>query len=194
MGFQKGIHYPHPPRGPARKPYTMSPKALRARRRNLDEARNRGRIKLWRGHGETQTIKLIIWQSWWDDSEPRLSQRAAADKLRVWPSYVCKVQKKAATKGMAALTRVGRRITFDDLAEAQRVSARMRERAPELFAPAPQPRPSNKPRVMTADEAIAETWHEVDEWKRKNPSFGGRPRTVQEWQELERYRGQRERS
>lgn len=31
-----------------------------------------------------------------------------------------------------------------------------------------QPRASSEPRVMTADEAIAETWREVKEWKRKN--------------------------
>jgi|SRR5262249_28786237 len=50
---------------------------------------------------------------------------------------------------------------------------------------------SDEPReTMTVDESIAETWREVDEWKRNNPHFSGRPRTLQEWQDLER-RGRR---
>lgn len=165
MRFQRGV--PHPPRGRAPKPYSMTEKALRARRRNFDQARNQGDIKLWRGHDETWLIKLLIWQAYFDP-EPRPSQRALARMLGVWPSYVCKVQKRAATAGMDALIREGRRITLDDLAEARRVTSRLRERAPGLFAATSQPRPSSEQRVMTADESIAEQWREVIEWKRQN--------------------------
>lgn len=181
MGFRKGFRYPHPPRGPARKPYHMSEAALRARRRNLEKARNRGKIKLWRGHDETQIIKLLIWQSWFDP-EPRPSQRTLARKLCVRPSYVCKVQKKAITKGMDALTREGRRITLDDLAEPQRVSARMRERAPELFGPAsasvpaiPEPHRSEPYRVI-AEARTLEDWEKLERRGRRRVGFSIRVR------------------
>ena len=87
MRFEKGIHYPHPPRGPARRPYHMSDAARRARRFNLS------RFRL-RSDGETAVIKLLIWQASFDDG-PRPTQRALARLLGVWPSYVCKIQKQA---------------------------------------------------------------------------------------------------
>src|SRR5215472_10755306 len=68
MRFQRGIRYPHPPRGPARKPYTMSEAALRQRRRNLKRTRIRS-------DRETAIIKRLIWQACFDGGE-RLSQRA----------------------------------------------------------------------------------------------------------------------
>lgn len=41
MRFQKGEHYPHPPRRRARRPYHVSEAAHRARRRNLSRSQLR---------------------------------------------------------------------------------------------------------------------------------------------------------
>ena len=164
MRFRKGVHYPHPARGPGRGHYHLSEAALRARRRNLSKAR-------LRSDRESQVIKLLNWQSCFDGG-PRLSQRALGRQLGVYPSYVCKVQKQSA-RGLDALAS-GKRATFDDLDKARRFTATLREQEPGLLAPAPQSSPSEKPRVMTADEAIAETWRIARGEQRKNLRWGGR--------------------
>ena len=164
MRFRKGIHYPHPPRGPGRGHYHMSEAALRARRRNLSKAR-------LRSDRESRIIKLLIWQSC-VDSDPRPSQRTLGRQLGVYPSYVCKVQQQSA-RGLDGLAS-GQRVTLDDLDEARRFTAKLREQEPGLLAPAQLSSPSEKPRVMTEDEAIAKTWREAGEWKRKNVRWGGR--------------------
>jgi hypothetical protein len=188
MRFQKGIHFPHPPRGPARKPYTMTPEALRARRRNFAQARSQGRIKLWRSHDESKLIKLLIWQAGFGSGPPP-SQRALGRQLGVRHSYVHKVQHKVYKEGMDALGREEKWITPDDLAAARRVSARLRERAPDLFATAPQPHATSEPRVMTADDLQWEAQELIRQAHKQNP--GAQPRTMQEWQELERRGGRR---
>jgi hypothetical protein len=166
MRFQRGIHYPHPPRGPGHKPYTMSDAARRQRCRNL----RRTRI---RSDRESLTIKLLIWQSY-SDSGPRPSQRALGRQLGVWPSYICEVQKQAANLGWDARVQHGRRVTLDDLADAQRFTARFREQEPGLLAPAPSRRLyEGVARAMTADEIIAEQRGFAEEWKRKNPQRSG---------------------
>lgn len=137
----------------------MSEDALRQRRRNLNGTR-------LRSDRETAIIKLLIWQSCFEVGL-RSSQRALARQLRVWPSYVCKVQKQSAC-GLEALAS-GQRVTLDDLAEARRFTAKLREAEPGILAPKPQSSVSNAPRVITTDEAIAETRREVAEWKLRNP-------------------------
>jgi hypothetical protein len=125
MRFLKGIHHPHPPRGPGRGRYHMSDAARRARRNNLSRSRLRSE---W----ESQVIKLLIWQSCFvGDARP--SQRALARLLGVYPSYVCKVQQQSAT-GLDALAS-GNRVTRDDLDKARRFTARLREQEPGLLAP-----------------------------------------------------------
>jgi hypothetical protein len=116
MRFQKGVHYPHPPRGPARHPYHVSEAARRARRSTLS------RFRL-RSDRESAVIKLLIWQACFDDG-PRPTQRALARILNVWPSYVSKVQKQLEI-GLGWLT-PSQRVTFDDLDEARRFSAKLR--------------------------------------------------------------------
>jgi hypothetical protein len=124
-----------------------------------------------RSKHESEVIKLLIWQSYFEEW-PRPKQRALASQLRVSRSYVHKIQKQWA-KGFEALNS-GRRATLDDLEEARRCTVRLREQEPGLLARPPKPRPLDEPPVMTADESIAETWREVNEWKRKNPSYGRR--------------------
>jgi hypothetical protein len=163
MRFQRGEHYPHRQRGLARKPYTMSEAALRQRCRNL------GRTRL-RSNRESLTIKLLIWQSYFD-SGPRQSQRALGRQVGVWPSYVCKVQKQATSVGWDARVRCGKRVTLDDLDDARRFTERIRQEEPGLLA---SPRrlyggELAASRVMTADEAIAEQRSFAEEWERKNP-------------------------
>ncbi len=159
-----------------------------ASRRNLGNARNSGRIKLRRLLSETGIIKLLIWQAYFSD-DPRPSQRALARQLRVSQPYVCKVMREAHPVGWDALAR-GEHATFEELEQARRVTARVREREPDLFTPAPHRSASDEPRVLTADERIAETQREVAAWKRKNPS-DGRLRTWQESEELRRRGGRR---
>ena len=161
MRFQRGIHYPHPPRGPARKPYTMSEAALRQRRRNLKKTRIRS-------DRETAIIKRLIWQSCFDGGE-RPSQRALARQLGVWPSYVWKVQRKAQSEGMDALLANGGRVTLDDLEKARRFTEKACAEASDTLAASRGPAVPNEPPVMTIDAGIAETWREVAEWKRRNP-------------------------
>jgi hypothetical protein len=63
---------------------------------------------------------------------------------------------------MDLLVKYGKRVTLDDLAEARRFTAKLRQEEPDLFALAPQARASDEPRVYTsADEAIEERWREV---------------------------------
>lgn len=95
----------------------MSDAAWRARRNNLSQSRQRSD---W----ESAIIKLLIWQSYFDGG-PRPSQRALARQLGVWPSYVCKVLKQSAA-GLDALTR-GERATLNELDEARRFTARLKE-------------------------------------------------------------------
>lgn len=130
MRFQKGIYYPHPPRGPAKHKYRMSDAALAQRRRNLRIARERRR--LWRGYSESQVIRQLIRQ-WAFDPPPKPSERALARTLEVRPSYVHKVQREALSAG--ADVQCERRINFDDLAKARRVTSKLREHEPALFAP-----------------------------------------------------------
>jgi hypothetical protein len=124
MRFEKGIHYLHPSRGPARRPYHVSDAARRARRGNLSRSRRRS-------DRESAVIKLLIWQACFDDS-PRPTQRALARLLGVWPSYVCKVQKQS-ERGLDALAN-GLRVTLDDLDDARRFSAKLRVQEPGLLA------------------------------------------------------------
>lgn len=93
----------------------MSEATLRQRRRNLRRTR-------LRSERESLTIKLLIWQACFD-SGPRPSQRALARELGVGPSYICKVQRQAASVGWAARVQRGRRVTLDDLADARRFTA-----------------------------------------------------------------------
>jgi hypothetical protein len=178
MRFQRGIHYPHPPRRRGRKPYTVSEAALRQRCRNL----RRTRI---RSDGESLIIRRWIWQACFENGA-RPSQRALARQLHVWPSYVCKVLKQATSVGWDARIQYGRRVSFDDLADARRFTAKLREQEPGLLAPAPTRRLyEGEARAeqrcfagaMTADEIIAEQRGFAEEWKRKNPPrYDTRPR------------------
>jgi hypothetical protein len=169
MRFRKGTRYEHPPRGPGRKPYTVSDEALRARRRNLSTAR-------LRSDWESRIIKRLIWQPCFDNG-PRPSQRALGRQLGVQCSYVHRVQKQARSVGVDALLREGR-VTFADLEKARRFTVRLREQEPGLLAPAPTRRLNEgEPRAeqrrfasaMTANEIIAEQTGFAEEWKRKNP-------------------------
>ena len=125
MRFLKGTHYPHPPRGPGRGRYNMSDAARRARRRNLSKSRQRS-------DRESLVIKILIWQSCFDDG-PHPSQRSLARQLGVCPSYISKVQKQSA-RALDALAS-GKRVTLDDLDKALRFTARLREQEPGLLAP-----------------------------------------------------------
>jgi hypothetical protein len=62
-----------------------------ASRRNLEKARQRGRIKLHRSRDETAIVKLLIWQLCFG-SEPRPSQRALARQLGVSQPYPYNLQ------------------------------------------------------------------------------------------------------
>jgi len=122
MRFRKGEHYPHPPRGPGRGLYRMSDAARRARRQNLARSHTRS-------NRETLVIKLLIWQSGFNDTPH--SQRSLARQLGVSPSYVCKVQAQA-EKGLDALAR-GNRLTLDDLYDARRFTAKLLQLQVELL-------------------------------------------------------------
>jgi len=61
----------------------------------------------------------------------------------------------------------------DDLAEARHLTAKFRGQEPGLLVPAPQESASRETRFMTTHEAIAETWREVREWKRKHMCYSG---------------------
>jgi hypothetical protein len=117
MRFEKGTHYPHPPRGPGRRRYQVTDAAQRARRQNLSKSR-------LRSDRESRIIKIWIWQSCFDGG-PHPSQRALARQLGVYPSYVCKVLKQSAA-GLDALTH-GERATLNELDEACRFTARLKE-------------------------------------------------------------------
>jgi hypothetical protein len=123
-----------------------------------------GRIKLWRGREETAVIKLLIWQSCFEGA-PRPSQRALARKLRVSQPYVFKVMRKAIPEGFQELAKNGP-LSMDDLEQARKASTRLREAG--MIAPEPQRKVTDDRKVMTTDEAIAEQWRSVNEWKRKN--------------------------
>lgn len=157
MRFQRGIHYPHPPRGRGRKPYTVSEAALRQRCRNL----RRTRI---RSDRESLVIRLLVWQARFE-SGPRLSQRALGRLLGVWPSYVCKVVKQATSVGWDARIEYGRRVTLNDLADARRTTAKLRD---QCLLESPRRLYEREARVMTTDEIIAEQRSYAEEWKRKN--------------------------
>jgi len=104
VGFLKGIHYPHPPRGPGRGRYLVSDAARRERRLNLSNSR-------LGSERESRVIKLLTWQSHFEGSPCRPSQRALARQLGVCPSYICKIQKQSA-RGLDALASRGNRATF----------------------------------------------------------------------------------
>lgn len=152
----------------------MSPSALRSRRRNI------AKVKRLRSDRETAIIKRLIWQSCFD-SAPRPSQRALARELCVWPSYVCKVERKALSEGMDALVH-RQRVTASDRDEAGRFTTRIREQEPGLLAPAtPRRLYESDPRVMMTDETIAETWRTAREEQRLLPG-GPEPHYVRERQ------------
>jgi AraC-like DNA-binding protein len=173
MKFQRGIHYPHPPRGPARKPYRMTEDALRARRRNLAAAVKTGRLKRLRSDRESRIIKLLVWKSKFDDG-PRPSERALARQLGVSPSYIHKLLEKAHSEGMDALLQHGEHVTLNDLANARQFTANVRDVEPDMLAPAAQSTSPYEPSALTAAESITEVWREVGEWKRKNRGHGRR--------------------
>lgn len=179
MRFQRGIHYPHPPRGPGRRRgpfgrrYHMSDEARIARRRNLEKAR-------LRSDWESRVIKLFVWQSRFD-SGPRPSERALARQLGVSQRYVRKLLRNAQGEGMDALFRHGR-VTLDDLAKAREFTAKLREQG-VLASPRRSYRGEARGErrfsgAMTADEIIAEQRCFAEEWKRKNPQRYGRGRRV----------------
>lgn len=120
-----------------------------------------------RSDRESLIIKLLIWQAFFGE-EPSPSQRTLGRQLDVWPSYVCKVQKQATSTGWDARVQYGRRVTLDDLGDARRFTAKLREQEPGLLA-SPRRLYEGEPRVMTADDSIAEQRAFADEWKRKNP-------------------------
>jgi hypothetical protein len=97
--------------------------AKRARRKNLSRSR-------LRSDRESLIIKLLIWQSSIEDKQVH-SQRSLARQLGVSPSYVCKIQAQV-EKGLDALAR-GNRVTLDDLYEARRFTAKLRQLQPELL-------------------------------------------------------------
>jgi len=70
-----------------------------------------------------------------------------ARTLGVSPFYVWKVVRKAATVGMDVIVKYGKRITLNNLAEARRFTAKLRQQEPDLFAPEPQGRASDEPRT-----------------------------------------------
>jgi hypothetical protein len=106
----------------------MSDNALAQRRRNLRVARERNR--LWRCQRESDAIRRLI-QQWEFDPAPKMSVRALARKLGVWPSYVRRIRDNAKREGLD----VRLRATWDELAKARDVTERGREQMPELFAP-----------------------------------------------------------
>jgi hypothetical protein len=187
MRFQRGIHYPHPPRGPARKPYRMTDDALHARRRNLARAARNGKLKRLRSDRESRIIKLRAWQSRFE-SAPRPSERALARQLGVWPSYIHKLLRKALSERMEALLEHGEHITLDDLADAQRFTAKVRDAEADILAPVPRSGSANEPRYATAEDIQREAQELIRQAHKQNP--GAQPRTWLEWQELER-RGER---
>src|SRR5262249_27455120 len=136
MRFQRGIHYPHPARGPARKPYGMSEAALRQRRRNLGRTRKRS-------DRETAVIKRLIWQAYFEGGK-RPSQRALARQFHVWPSYVWKVQRRALSEGKDVLLANCGRFTLDDLEKARCFTAKLRAQEPGLLAPALEERATHE--------------------------------------------------
>jgi hypothetical protein len=97
--------------------YSMSDAARRARWNNLSRSR-------LRSDWESQVIKILIWQSYFEGG-PGPSQRVLARQLDVYPSYISKVQKQSA-RGLDALARTGR-VTLNDLNKARRFTARLRE-------------------------------------------------------------------
>jgi hypothetical protein len=134
MRFLKGTHYSHPPRGLGRGRYNMSDAARRARRQNLSKSR-------LRSDRESLVIKLWIWQLCFEGA-PRLSQRTLAHQLGVCRSYVCRIQKQSA-RGLEAPAD-GTRVTLDDLEDARRFTAKLREQEPNLLAHArTRPRPAS---------------------------------------------------
>lgn len=125
---------PGRPRGRGRHRYCMSGLAWDQRQRSLAIAHSR--VKRLRRHDETLTIKLLIWQ-WYFDSGPKPSLRTLARQLGVSCCYVHKVKERAAGVGRDILAAQGRRITLDDLVEARRFTARIRQKEPGLLAPPP---------------------------------------------------------
>jgi hypothetical protein len=144
-------------------------------RRNLEKARANGTVKRLRSDRETQVIKLLIWQSYFDGG-PRPSQRALARQLGVSQPYVRELLQTARTEGGDALLQYGQRVTLDALAEARRFTSKLRNAEPDILAPAPQAPASNEPRALTTDEAIAETWRIAREEQRKHPTYSRRSR------------------
>jgi hypothetical protein len=140
-----------------------------------------------RSDRESLIIKLLTWQAFFGE-ELKPSQRALARELRVWPSYVCKVQKQATSVGWAAHVQYGR-VTLDDLADAQRFTARSREEEPGLLAPAPQPRAPQEPRYATAEDIQREAQELILQAHKRNPT--ALPMTWREHQERERRGGRR---
>jgi len=143
MRFQKGVHYPHPPRGRARRPYDVTDAARRARRQNLSTSR-------LRSDWETSVIKRLVWQERFDGGQ-HSSQRTLARQLGVQPSYVCRVQKQTAA-GLEALT-TGPRATLDELADARRFTAKLRTHEQGLLRTV-ECSPAKKPRPTTEDEIV----------------------------------------
>ncbi len=137
----------------------MSDAALRARRQNLTN------VPRLRCVTESELIKRLTWQFYLDGSRP--SQRALARLLGVSPSYICKLGKRL-SKGLDVLAS-RQRVTLDDLAQARHVTARRRGKEPGLLASHSDAVPA-----MTADESIAATWRDVNDWKRKNLRYSRR--------------------
>ena len=166
MRFQRGIHYPHPPRGPARKSYTMSEAALRQRRRNLKRTRIRS-------DRETAIIKRLIWQACFNGGK-RPSQRALARQLRVSPSYVWKVQRKALREGLDAVVAKGERVGLDDLAEAQRFTEKVRADSPDILValPAMVVPPIVLPDSLDLTSRHAAPWWLTREWRSADEIWG----------------------
>jgi hypothetical protein len=90
--------------------------------------------------------------------------------------------------GWDARVQCGRRVTLDDLTDAQRFTSRLREDEPNLLAPPPTCRlyegeqhagqQRGFARAMTADEIVAEQRAFAEEWKRKNLTRCGTRRRI----------------
>jgi hypothetical protein len=91
---------------------------------------------------------------------------------------------------MDAFLASGERVTLDDLADARRFTARVREQEPDQLAPAPHPRTSDEPRYTTADDVQREAQETIRRVHKAAP-WDGKRRTMQEWQEHERRGGRR---
>jgi len=145
--------------------------AYQARLRNL------GRFKRARSHGETRRIELEIALA----SHGHESCRGIARRLGLRShAYCCRVIRRYRTGQIPSLPpdeqsllamrdSLGLSGNQDDRALANPARANI---GAALENGAVGTRSAGEPRVMTVDERIAETWREVQEWKRRSIQSG----------------------